>query len=68
MKRITKRDVCLCIALISIILLLLCEIFGFSSLFDGADQNTRTSLDMIATRLLGGIAFLAMLINLGYRV
>ena len=68
MKRITKRDVCLCIALISIILLLLCEIFGFSSLFDGADQNTRTSLDMIATRLLGGIAFLSMLINLGYRV
>lgn len=69
MKRLSKRDVCLFIALVSIILLLLCEIFCFSCLFgDGISNGVAQSIDMTVTRFLGGVAFLAMLINLGYRV
>jgi membrane protease YdiL (CAAX protease family) len=69
MKRVSKRQVCLSIALVSIILLFVCEIFGFSSLL-GLPEGSRLaiSLDMSVTRALGGIAFLAMLINLGYKV
>jgi membrane protease YdiL (CAAX protease family) len=69
MKRVSKRQVCLGIALVSIILLFVCEIFGFSSLL-GLEEGSRLaiSLDMSVTRALGGVAFLAMLINLGYKV
>lgn len=69
MKRLSKRNICLAISLVAILLLLLCEIFGFSSLFgESIDSDTAFALDMIATRALGGTAFLAMLINLGYKV
>ncbi|MBR3879880.1 MAG: CPBP family intramembrane metalloprotease [Clostridia bacterium] len=69
MKRMSKRQICLALALVSIILLFVCEIFGFSSLL-GLEEGSRLaiSLDMSVTRALGGVAFLAMLINLGYKV
>ena len=64
-----KRKICLSIALAAIILLLVCEIFGLSRLF-GVEDGSRLAicLDMTVTRLLGGGAFLAMLIHLGYKV
>jgi len=69
MKRMSKRQICLALALVSIILLFVCEIFGFSRLL-GLSEGSRLaiSLDMSVTRALGGVAFLAMLINLGYKV
>ena len=64
-----KRSVCMSVALGAIILLVLCEIFRFSSLF-GVEEGSKLaiSLDMMITRFLGGVAFLAMLINLEYKV
>ncbi len=69
MKRANKREICLAVALAAIILLLLCEIFGFSSTV-GIEEGTKLSqgLDMTVTRALGGAAFLAMLVNLDYKV
>ncbi len=69
MKRPSKRSVCLAVALAAIILLLVCEIFGLSRIL-GLENGSRlaVSVDMIATRFLGGIAFLAMLVNLEYKV
>ena len=69
MKRLNKRNICLSVALVSIILLVACEVFCFSCLFgDKISESVAHGIDMIATRFLGGVAFLAMLINLGYRV
>ncbi len=69
MKKPNKRSVCMAVAIGAIIFLLLCEIFRFSSLFGlEKDAFAALSLDMAVTRLLGGAAFLAMLVNLGYRV
>lgn len=67
MKKINKRSICLAVALVAIILLLICEIFEFSKLV-GIEGNTADSLDMTVTRFLGGVAFIAMLVNLGYSV
>lgn len=67
MKQQSKRIVCLTVALAAIILLLICEIAGFSNLI-GVDGKLADSLDMTVTRALGGVAFIAMLVNLGYRV
>ena len=69
MKKPSKRQVCFCVALGAVILLILCELFRFSSLF-GIEEGSSAaqSLDMAVTRALGGFAFLAMLINLEYRV
>ena len=67
MKQQSKRTVCLTVALAAIILLLICEIAGFSNLI-GVDGELADSLDMTVTRALGGVAFIAMLVNLGYRV
>ncbi len=68
MKKPDKRRVCLSVALISVVLLLLCEIVKPSSLFDGISPSMAQSADMAVTRALGGAAFLSMLINLGFRV
>ncbi len=69
MKKLTKRDICLCVTLISIILLLVCESFGASELLGLESESfIAQCTDMILTRALGGAAFLSMLINLGYRV
>jgi membrane protease YdiL (CAAX protease family) len=67
--RQSKRKICLGVALIAIILLLVCEIFGASALL-GLEEGSRlaVSLEMTLTRFLGGVAFLAMLIHLGYKV
>lgn len=67
--RSNKRKICLSVALAAIILLLVCEIFGLSRLF-GVEDGSRLAicLDMTVTRLLGGGAFLAILIHLGYKV
>lgn len=67
MKQQSKRTVCLTVALGAIILLLVCEIFGFSSIV-GLEGKIADSLDMTVTRALGGVAFIAMLVNFGYRV
>lgn len=67
--RLSKRSVCLSISLGAIILLVLCEIFRFSSLFEVEEGSILAiSLDMMITRFLGGVAFLAMLVNLEYKV
>ena len=67
--RQSKRKICLSVALIAIILLVVCEIFGASALL-GLEEGSRlaVSLEMTLTRFLGGVAFLAMLIHLGYKV
>lgn len=64
-----KRRICLLVAVVSIILLLICEIFDPASLMKPAiEENVATGIALTVTRALGGVAFLAMLINLGYRV
>ena len=69
MKRPSKRSVCLGVALTAIVLLMLCEIVCPSCLLgDEISDSVAQSIDMIVTRFLGGVAFLAMLVNLGYRV
>ncbi len=68
MKRLDGRKVCFAVAVITLILLILCEMFKFSSLFGDASAKAAMSIDMAATRLLGGAAFLAMLVYLGYGV
>lgn len=69
MRKMSKRNACLTVALVAIILLVLCEIFCFSCLFgDKVSDSVAQSIDMIATRALGGIAFLAMLVNLDYKI
>ena len=67
MKKMSRRHVCLAVALVAILLLLICEIVGFSNLI-GVDGKLADSLDMTVTRALGGVAFIAMLVNLGYHV
>ncbi len=69
MRRPSKREICLFVALAAMILLIICQFFGFSRLLVFAEgSKLALSVDMIATRLLGGIAFFAMLINLDYKV
>lgn len=69
MKKLNKRNICFFVALVAIILLVFCEIFKFSALFGNSiDENLAFGIDMTATRFLGGVAFLAMLINLDYAV
>ncbi len=69
MKKLSKREICLGVTLILIALLLVCELFGASKLLGIAEESKLAqNVDMILTRFLGGAAFLAMLINLGYKV
>ncbi len=69
MAKLDKRRICLGVALAAIILLLLCELFKLSTLFpNDLSGAVKDSIDMAATRALGGIAFLAMLVNLEYKV
>lgn len=67
--RQNKRNICLSIALAAMVLLLVCELCGVARLF-GLEENSRLaiSLEMTLTRFLGGAAFLAMLVHLGYKV
>ena len=67
--RSNKRRICLSVTLAAIALLLICEILGFSALL-GVEEGSRLAicLDMTVTRSLGGAAFLAILIHLGYKV
>ena len=67
--RRNKRLTCMSLSIAAIVLLVACEIFGFSRLL-GLPEGSRLaiSLDMAVTRFLGGVAFLAMLVYLGYRV
>ena len=64
-----KRKICLSVALAAMLLLLLCEIFSPSALL-GLEDGSRLaiSLEMTLTRFFGGVAFLAMLVHLGYKV
>lgn len=67
--RANKRKICLSVAFAAMLLLLLCEIFSPSALLELEDgSRLATSLEMTLTRFLGGVAFLAMLIHLGYKV
>jgi membrane protease YdiL (CAAX protease family) len=64
-----KRRVCLAVAVVAIALLLLCEIFDPAALFrESLGEKVANGIVLTLTRALGGVAFLAMLINLGYRV
>ena len=64
-----RRNVCLCVAIAGMVLLAAYEIFGMQDiLFANADDGVRYLCSMTITRFLGGVIFLAMLINLGYRV
>ena len=49
MKKMSKRNACLVVALVAIVLLLVCEIVGFSKLV-GVEGKLARSLDMTVTR------------------
>ena len=69
MKRPNKRSICLACAIAGIILLATYELLGIGGILLGdADEDLRYLVDMTVTRALGGGIFLAMLINLGYKV
>lgn len=64
-----KRRVCLAVAVVAILLLLLCEMFDPAILFkDKLGEEISNGIVLTITRALGGVAFLAMLVNLGYKV
>ena len=68
-KARTREWICFAVAIIGIVFLLAYEFVGIESLtgkFD--DTEVRQMVDMTVTRFVGGVIFLAMLINLGYRV
>ena len=67
MKKLTKRQICLGVALVGIALLLAYELFG-RLLTGGMSETLGRLVDMTVTRFIGGIIFTAMLINLGFRV
>ena len=69
MKSENKRRVCLAVAIVGMVALAAYELLGLESLlFANADENVRYLWSMAITRALGGAIFLAILINLGYRV
>lgn len=68
MRALKKRYVCLGVTLFCAALLLAYEIVGAERIFGNADKDVTDLAGMALTRLLGGIAFIAVLINLGYRV
>lgn len=69
MKRPNKRSICLACAIAGIILLATYELLGLGGILLGdADEDLGYLADMTVTRALGGGIFLAMLINLGYKV
>ena len=60
---------CLAVAIVGMVALAAYELLGLESLlFANADENVRYLWSMAITRALGGTVFLAILINLGYRV
>ena len=64
-----KSRLCLITCVVGIILLLAYEFFGsvfVSSLI--CNEDISFLVDMTVTRLIGGVIFLSMMINLGYRV
>lgn len=63
-----KRYICLGITLLCAALLLAYEIVGAERIFGDADKAVTDLAGMALTRLLGGIAFISVLINFGYRV
>ena len=64
-----KRTVCLAVAITGMILLAAYELLGLENLLlGGADDDVAYLFSMALTRFLGGAIFLAILINLGYRV
>ncbi len=68
-RRNVKRTVCLSVALAGMILLAAYELFGLGDkIFPSLDEQARYLCGMAITRFIGGGIFLAMLINLGYRV
>ena len=66
--RVKKRYIYLGITLICAALLLVYEIVGFKAIFGEADKAVEDLVSMTLTRLLGGFAFIAVLLNTGYRV
>lgn len=69
MKLKNKRNVCLTVAIVGMIALAAYELLSLEALlFSNADENVRYLASMAITRALGGAIFLAILINLGYRV
>ncbi len=61
--------VCLSLTLLAMLLLLVYEFFVRAALVEGlADAKMRTVADMTVTRALASLAFLPILIYLGYRV
>ncbi len=67
MKRLTKRQICLGVAITGIALLLLYELFG-KPMTVGMSETLGYLVDMTVTRFVGGVIFTAMLINLDFRV
>lgn len=49
-------------------LLIVYEIIGHERIFSGVEKSVAELISMTVTRLLGGIAFIAVLINTGYKV
>lgn len=67
MRRLKKRDICLCVCIVGIVLLLCYEFFVIGAT-NFPDESIKHLTDMSITRFIGGVIFLAMLFNLDYKV
>lgn len=64
-----KRDVCLTVTVLCVLLMLVYEILGYGRIFgEHVDKEIGALIDMTVTRALGAIAFVAVIINLEYNV
>ncbi len=69
MKKLGKREICLTLTLVSGGLLAAYELFGRKIFADQITDGTARGLfDMALTRAVASVAFLAILVYLGYRV
>ena len=68
-NKLSKRGICLTVAISGMIMLAAYELLSLESFISPyLDEKTLYLVSMTLTRFIGGAIFLAMLINLGYRV
>ena len=68
-KLINKRNICLAITVLAIILLLLIEFFGVEPIFgEIKDEKLETGISTTLTRLIGGAVFLTLIAYLGFKI
>lgn len=68
-KLINKRNICMAITSIAIILLLLVEFFGVEPIFGKIeDEGLELGISTTITRLVGGAVFLTLISYLGFKI